>query len=248
VTGEDPADHGSNGHEHGTHVAGIVGGRGRPPGGCRGVAPGADLMSYRVFGRGRAEATNFAIAKAIDTAVGDGCDVVNLSLGGGPADAVVRAAIEEAQEAGVIVVAAAGNDVRGPVAFPADLPDVVAVSALGRTGTYPPSAAGSAERRGPYGHDGADFVAAFSNVGDIDVTAPGVAIVSTVPGGYLDLDGTSMACPAVTGTIARILGGSRRLRSQPRGPERAAAVLARLRRRARSLGFPSWLEGDGLAR
>ena len=248
VTGEDPTDHGSNGHEHGTHVAGIIGGRGRPPGGCRGVAPGADLMSYRVFGRGRAEATNFAIAKAIDTAVGDGCDVVNLSLGGGPADAVVRAAIEEAQEAGVIVVAAAGNDGRGPVAFPADLPDVVAVSALGRTGTYPPSAAGSAERRGPYGHDGADFVAAFSNVGAIDLTAPGVAIVSTVPGGYLDLDGTSMACPAVTGTIARILGGSRRLRSQPRGPERAAAVLARLRRRARSLGFPSSLEGDGLAR
>ncbi len=248
VTGENPADHGSNGHEHGTHVAGIVGGRGRPPAGCRGVAPGVELMSYRVFGHGRAEATNFAIAKAIDTAVGDGCDVVNLSLGGGPADAVVRAAVEEAQEAGVIVVAAAGNDGRGPVAFPADLPDVVAVSALGRTGTYPPSAAGSAQRRGPYGRDGADFVAAFSNVGAIDVTAPGVAIVSTVPGGYLDLDGTSMACPAVTGTIARILGGSRRLRSQPRGPERAAAVLARLRRRARSLGFPSSLEGDGLAR
>ena len=248
VTGEDPDDHGSNGHEHGTHVAGIVAGRGRPPGGSRGLAPAAELMSYRVFGRGRAEATNFAIAKAIDTAVGDGCDVVNLSLGGGPADAVVRAAIEEAQEAGVIVVAAAGNDGRGPVAFPADLPDVVAVSALGRTGTYPPSAAGSAERRGPYGRDGADFIAAFSNVGDIDVTAPGVAIVSTVPGGYLDLDGTSMACPAVTGTIARILSGSRRLRSQPRSPERAAAVLARLRRRARSLGFPSSLEGDGLAR
>jgi subtilisin len=205
-------------------------------------------MSYRVFGRGRAEATNFAIAKAIDTAVGEGCDVLNLSLGGGPADAVVRAAIEEAHDAGVIVVAAAGNDGRGPVAFPADLPDVVSVSALGRTGTYPPSAAGSAERRGPYGHDGADFIAAFSNVGDIVVTAPGVAIVSTVPGGYLDLDGTSMACPAVTGTIARILSGSRRLRSQPRGPERTAAILARLRRRARSLGFPSSLEGDGLAR
>jgi subtilisin len=248
VTGEDPTDHGSNGHEHGTHVAGIVAGRGHPPAGCRGVAPAAELMSYRVFGRGREEATNFAIAKAIDTAVSDRCDVVNLSLGGGPADAVVRAAIEEAHEAGVIVVAAAGNDGRGPVAFPADLPDVVAVSALGRTGTHPPSAAGSAERRGPYGRDGADFIAAFSNVGDIDVTAPGVAIVSTVPGGYLDLDGTSMACPAVTGTIARMLSGSRRLRSQPRGPERAATVLARLHRRARSLGFPSSLEGDGLAR
>ena len=155
------------------------------------------------------------------------------------------AAIEEAQEAGVIVVAA-GNDGRGPVAFPADLADVVSVSALGRTGTYPPSAAGSAERRGPYGHDGADFIAAFSNVGDIDVTAPGVAIVSTVPGGYLDLDGTSMACPAVTGTIARIPSGSRRLRSQPRSPEAAAARQAAPASPVARLS--SSLEGDGLAR
>jgi subtilisin len=159
----------------------------------------------------------------------------------------VRAAVEEAQEAGVVVVAAAGNDGRGPVAFPADLPDVVAVSALGRTGTFPRTAGGAAERRGPYGRDGADFVAAFSNVGAIDVTAPGVGIVSTVPGGYLDLDGTSMACPFVTGILARTLS-SRRLRSLPRSPERAARLLAVLHRRARSLGFPSSLEGDGLAR
>jgi subtilisin len=248
VTGEDPAAIGPNGHEHGTHVAGIVAARGRAPSGRRGVAPGVDLRSYRVFAQGRTEATNFAIAKALDAATGDGCDVVNLSLGGGEADPVVRAAIEEAQLEGVIVVAAAGNDGRAPVGFPASLSDVVAGSALGRTGTFPPSAAGAAERRGPYGNDGADFVAAFSNVGAIDLIAPGVAIVSTVPGGYLDLDGTSMACPAIAGVAARILSGSRRLRSQPRSPERAAAVLAALHRRARSLGFPTSLEGDGLAR
>jgi subtilisin len=146
------------------------------------------------------------------------------------------------------VVAAAGNDGRAPVAFPADLADVVAVSALGRTGTFPRTAGGAAERRGPYGRDGADFVAAFSNVGAIDVTAPGVGIVSTVPGGYLDLDGTSMACPFVTGILARTLSGNRRLRALPRSPERAARLLALLHRRARSLGFPTSLEGDGLAR
>ena len=157
VTGEDPADYGPNGHEHGTHVAGIVAGRGRAPSGRRGVAPGAELHSYRAFGQGQGEATSFAIAKALDAAVQDGCDVVNLSLGGGGADPVVRAAVEEAQESGLIVVAAAGNDGRAPVAFPADLPDVVAVSALGRTGTFPRTAGGAAERRGPYGRDGADF-------------------------------------------------------------------------------------------
>ena len=248
VTGEDPDDHGPNGHEHGTHVAGIVGGRGRAPSGRRGVAPGALLYSYRAFAAGQGEATSFAVAKALDAAVGDGCDLVNLSLGGGAPDPIVRAAIEEAQAAGLVVVAAAGNDGRGPVAFPADLPDVVAVSALGRTGTFPPSAGGAAERRGPYGRDGADFIAGFSNIGGIDVTAPGVAIVSTVPGGYLDLDGTSMACPFVTGILARILSGNRRFRTQRRSPERAAALLAVLHRRARSLGFPSALEGDGLAR
>jgi subtilisin len=248
VTGEDPSDYGPNGHEHGTHVAGIVAGRGRAPTGRRGVAPGAELRSYRAFGQGYGEATSFAIAKALDAAVQDGCDVVNLSLGGGGADPVVRAAVEEAQEAGVVVVAAAGNDGRAPVAFPADLPDVVAVSALGRTGTFPRTAGGAAERRGPYGRDGADFVAAFSNIGAIDVTAPGVGIVSTVPGGYLDLDGTSMACPFVTGILARTLSSSRRLRALPRSPERAARLLAVLHRRARSLGFPPSLEGDGLAR
>jgi subtilisin len=248
ATGEDPDDYGPNGHEHGTHVAGIVAGRGRAPTGRRGVAPGAEVYSYRAFAKGEGEATSFAIAKALDAAVRDGCDVVNLSLGGGGADPIVRAAIEEAQESGLVVVAAAGNDGRLPVAFPADLPDVVAVSALGRTGTLPRSAGGAAERRGPYGRDGADFIAAFSNIGAIDVTAPGVGIVSTVPGGYLDLDGTSMACPFVTGILARILTSSRRLRGRPRGPERAAALLAALHRRARSLGFPSSLEGDGLAR
>jgi subtilisin len=248
VLGEDEADFGPNGLRHGTHVAGIVAARGRPPSGRAGVAPGVELRSYRVFGRGDGDATNFAIAKAVDAAVEDGCDVINLSLGGGRPDPVIRAALEEAQLAGAVVVAAAGNDGRQPVSFPAHQPDVLAVSALGRTGTFPPDAAGSAERRGPYGDDGADFVAAFSNVGHVTVTAPGVAIVSTVPGGYVDLDGTSMACPAVTGVVARVLSGTRAVRNRPRGPERAAAVVAELRRRARSLGFPPALEGHGLAK
>ena len=231
VTGEEPAQFGSNGEPHGSHVAGIIAATGHPPTGRRGVAPGAEVLSYRVFGEGEGEATNFAIAKAVDAAVEDGCDIVNLSLGGGAADPVVRAAIEEAQAAGVVVVAAAGNDGRRPVVFPADLPDVVAVAAVGRTGTYPPDAAGSAERRGPYGDDGADYVAAFSNVGEVDVAAPGVAIVSTVPGGYLDMDGTSMACPAVTGVVARVLAGHRRLRSRPAAPS------------AQRPSWPSWLGG-----
>src|SRR5262249_1865584 len=85
VVGEHPADFGDNGIHHGTHVAGIIAARGTPPAGIRGVAPDVILRSYRVFPRHvegvKDGASNFSIAKAIDRAVADGCDLINLSLG-----------------------------------------------------------------------------------------------------------------------------------------------------------------------
>ncbi len=115
VVGEDPSDFTNNGHPHGTHVAGIIGARGLPPAGVRGLAPAVTLRSYRVFGKGQDRASNYSIIKAIDRAVTDGCDLINLSLGGGPADDATRAAIEDARAAGSVVIAAAGNDGRRPV-------------------------------------------------------------------------------------------------------------------------------------
>jgi subtilisin len=249
VTGEDPTDYGDNGQHHGTHVAGIVAGHGTPPTGLAGVAPGASLHSYRVFGRGGDGASNFAIAKALDVAVGDGCDLVNLSLGGGDADPVLRAAVEDARAAGVVVLAAAGNDGRRPVSFPASEPAVVAVSALGRKGTYPTDCGAVAEQVGPYGKDRANFVAAFSNVGpQIDLTGPGVAVVSTVPDGYAEMSGTSMACPAITGMAARLLARDARLLRASRDAARSDELISRLLLSATSLGFPMELEGRGLPR
>lgn len=249
VTGEDPADHGDNGEGHGTHVAGIVAARGTPPTGLAGVAPGVLLHSYRVFGRLGDGASSFAIAKAIDAAVADRCDLLNLSLGGGDVDPVLRAAVDDARAAGTVTIAAAGNEGRRPVGFPASEPSTVAVSALGRKGTYPADSTAVVEQARPWGRDRSDYVAAFSNVGpQIDVTGPGVAVISTVPGGYGEMSGTSMACPAVVGVAARLLAADARLLRARRDTDRSDAVISRLLLAATSLGFPVELEGRGLPR
>ncbi|HEV2069685.1 MAG TPA: S8 family serine peptidase, partial [Acidimicrobiales bacterium] len=192
AAGEDPDDFGDNGAGHGTHVAGIIAARGAPPTGIRGVAPGVRLRSYRVFAEGSNGASNFAVIKAVDQAVADRCDLVNMSLGGAAFDPVLKAAVEDARAGGsVCICAAAGNDGRAPVAYPAADEMAVAVSALGRIGTFPDDAAEVDTVAAPYGSDQADFIGAFSNVGpQMDLTAPGVAIISTVPGSYAETSGT----------------------------------------------------------
>jgi subtilisin len=196
--------------EHGTHVAGIVGGNGHGNG-FRGVAPGVALRSYRVFPNTGGGASNFDIAKAIDAATADKCDIINMSLGGGPADDLTKAAIDRALAAGVVVVAAAGNDGRKPVSYPAAFPECVSISAMGRRGSFPADSIGTSDIMAPTGGPGGkDFVADFSNIGsEIDATGAGVEIVSTLPAKhYGPMSGTSMASPAVTGFTAYVLAKS----------------------------------------
>ncbi|MGH9838233.1 MAG: S8 family serine peptidase, partial [Blastocatellia bacterium] len=137
VAGENPNQFGDNGHGHGTHVAGIIAARGAAPTGVRGIAPAVTLRSYRVFGQNKPGASNFAIAKAIDRAVADGCDLINMSVGGGDPDPATQDAIADARAQGAVIFAAAGNDGRSPVSFPAADSLALAVSAMGRKGTYP---------------------------------------------------------------------------------------------------------------
>ena len=218
--------------EHGTHVAGIVGGNGKGNG-FRGVAPGVKLRSYRVFPNAGGGASNFDIAKAIDTATADHCDLINMSLGGGPADDLTKAAIDRALAAGVVVVAAAGNDFRKPVSYPAAFPECVSISAMGRRKSFPAESVGTSDLAKPVGGPGGnDFIADFSNFGSqIDATGPGVEIVSTLPDGqYGSMSGTSMATPAVTGFAAYLLA---------RNPDVVAAQGADRSQKLRDLLYAS---------
>jgi subtilisin len=253
VPGSSESEFGPSG-PHGTHVAGIIAGRGNSPTGMRGVAPEAEIFSYRVFDDTPSSGSNFALVKAIRRGVADGCHLLNMSLsfdhdentGLPQVDDAVKDAIAEAHLAGVVVVAAAGNDGRKPVSFPALDDLVIAVSAVGRKGTFPGKSSESGDVVAPFGTDSKNFLAAFSNVGiELDAAGAGVGVVSTVPGGYAPMSGTSMACPAVTGVLARLLSGSPSTLAMT-GSDRADAIKALLFANAQSLGLGVSNEGKGL--
>lgn len=248
VPGEKPTEFGDNGTEgHGTHVAGIIAARGAPPSGIRGVAPGVILRSYRVFGQGADSASNYAIAKAIDAAVADGCDLVNMSLGGGDPDPLTADALTSAHNAGTVVFAANGNDGRKPVSFPAANSMCQAVSAMGRIGTFPKGTEPEGSVSDPFGTDKKNFIAEFSNIGpETDVTGPGVGVISTVPGGYGVMSGTSMATPAETGAAARLLATKPDILRMSRDQNRAAAMITAIASACKLLGFEAVYEGKGI--
>jgi subtilisin family serine protease len=199
--------------EHATHVAGIAAGNhdtlaSGPRGHVRvsGVAPRAYLGNYKAltvptkdYGL---DGNSPEIAKAIDQAVADGMNVINLSLGEPevePSRDIVVTALDRAADAGVVPVVAAGNDFglsgHGSVGSPATAPKAIAVAASseGGAGTAP------------------DEIASFSSAGPTpislqmkpDVTAPGENVLSSIPHASWDVwDGTSMATPHVAGAAA----------------------------------------------
>jgi len=168
-------------------------------------------------------------------------------LGGGPKDAATASAIHDARQNGTLVIAAAGNGNRSPVDFPGSDPLCIAVSALGRKGTFPKGSFSEDAIAAPYSSDSDNFIGAFSNVGpEINLCAPGVGVISTVPGGYAVMDGTSMACPAAVGVAARILAGLPGVLAMTRDQARSDAIAAALLQSAKKLGFPPQMEGNGL--
>lgn len=161
---------------HGTHCAGIAAAETDNASGVAGMGFDCRYAAYRA---GNATFATSDLVAAINDAVADGCHVLSMSWGSSYNSWSIRNALQDAADAGCVLVAAAGNDGVTSKFYPAGLSHVIAV------GSSAPN----------------DTRSTFSNHGAwVDVAAPGQSIYSTYNnGGYVYMNGTSMACPLVAG-------------------------------------------------
>lgn len=173
---------------HGTHVAGVIGAEVGNGVGTEGLLAGARVMPVRVLDRSGSGSTD-DVARGIVWAVDHGASVVNMSLGGTSPDSVLKSAVDYAEKHDVVVVAAMGNEGEegSPTSYPAAYPSVLSVAAT----------------------TSRDTRAAYSSVGaHARLAAPGDAVMSTIPGGWGRMSGTSMATPYVSASAAAVRGAS----------------------------------------
>ncbi len=185
--------------QHGTHVSGIIGAIRGNAGGMHGIAPAVKIMMVRAVPDG--DERDKDIANAIRYAVDNGAQVINMSFGKGfsPQKAAVDAAVKYADAHNVLMIHAAGNDganMDSVQSFP---------NPRYLDGGRPRNwlEIGASSWKG-----GGDLAAEFSNYGQtqVDLFAPGVDILSSVPGDKYERDsGTSMAAPVVTGVAALVM-------------------------------------------
>lgn len=211
---------------HGSHVAGIIAALDNDIG-VIGVGPKIDLYAIKVLNRNGSGWLSDVI-EGIQWGVANGMQVLNMSLGTSENVQSMHVAVIAARNAGVVVVAAAGNN-GGSVIFPAAYPEVIAVGATDEN-----NALASFSSRGP----------------EIDLTAPGVSILSTYKGtGYAKASGTSMAAPHVAGSAALVLKTSVGIYdTNPNGTWDPDEVQKKLRDRTVDLGITGFdnLYGWGL--
>ncbi|MFA6475539.1 MAG: S8 family serine peptidase [Patescibacteria group bacterium] len=197
---------------HGTHVAGLIGATGNNSVGVTGVNWTVSLMPLKVFTE-NGESDVSAVTSAVNYAIANGADVISMSYGGTSFSAAEQAVLLDASNAGIVLVAAAGNELLNlntiPY-YPICYDNVIGVGAT----------------------DSSDDMAWFSNYGAdcVDLAAPGDNILSTF---YVDADiqldltdeygymsGTSMATPIVSGAAALLLAADNTLT-----PAEVAAAL-----------------------
>jgi thermitase len=180
---------GEDDNGHGTHVAGIIAGRGNNALGVSGICWSAKVIPVKFMNSRGKGATSDAI-DALQYAVKKGAKVVNGSFGSSSKSSALKDAVDYAQSKNVLLVFAAGNDGKNidksPV-YPASYGDSNILAVAASTSD--------------------DKLASFSNFGStaVDVAAPGDDILSTyLGGGYKSLDGTSMAAPYAAGVAAML--------------------------------------------
>ncbi len=182
---------------HGTHVAGTIAAQDDEPnalaGSLIGTAPKVSIYAVKVLDN-RGSGSSADVAAGIDWAAANGMQIASLSLGSSSPSTTIQIAGENAYAAGVLLVAASGND-GAEVGYPAAFPEFIAVGAT----------------------DINDQIADFSNFGpELEISAPGVDITSTTPTykvgngifapalNYDTWSGTSMATPHVSGVAALV--------------------------------------------
>jgi subtilisin family serine protease len=174
---------------HGTHVSGIIAGRGNNNDGISGLCWSGSIIPVKFMDEDGSGAASDA-ADGIRYAVKEGARIINASFGASSKSSALSDAIDYAKSKGTLIIAAAGNDGRNNdnrPTYPASYTqgNVIAVAAVTSNG----------------------FLASYSNYGEesVDLAAPGDKILSTYPKStYKTLSGTSMAAPIVAATAAMV--------------------------------------------
>ncbi|WP_334049782.1 S8 family serine peptidase [Alteromonas gracilis] len=173
----------NDGNGHGTHVAGTIAAYDNNEG-VVGVYPGVDMHIVKIFNDNGQWTYASDLIGAITQCQDAGSNVVNMSLGGGSSSNTERNAMQSFTDAGMLLVAAAGNDGNSAKSYPASYDAVMSVAAV----------------------DSNENRASYSQYNDqVEIAAPGSAVQSTYPTNtYAALSGTSMATPHVAGGAALV--------------------------------------------
>lgn len=179
---------------HGTHTAGIVGAVSNNGKGIAGIASGGTDNKVKLMAidastnyNGELYFNTYNLVEAINYAMKNDAKVINMSLGGFGRNYILEESVESAYKNGVTIVAAAGNENTDEICFPSDYGEVISVCNLTRQNKRYNSAM--------YG----------SNYGLAkDISAPGTSILSTIPGDYGQMSGTSMSAPMVSAVAAML--------------------------------------------
>lgn len=208
-TGDGEPDKNKPNSWHGSHVAGTIAAQTNNRTGVAGVSWGAKIMPLRALGIGGG--TTYSVVQSIRFAAGlsndsgtrpaQRADIINMSFGGPDFSTAEQVAINAAHNAGVILVAAAGNESTTASSYPASFPHVISVSSIGADGRFADSYSNSG-RNIDLAAPGGNILQDFNDDGYAD------GVLSTVQDNrngrpsYMFYEGTSMAAPHVSGVLA----------------------------------------------